>query len=76
MVIRADFEGHATQQPLPLVVEHVADLSPARQEELRQTVEQRVRSALNVKAAVELVPEGTLKRPDHVKVALVERVHQ
>jgi hypothetical protein len=24
---------------------------------------------------VELVPEGTLKRPDHVKVALIERVH-
>jgi phenylacetate-CoA ligase len=34
-----------------------------------------VRSALNVKTAVELVPEGTLKRPDHVKVALIERVH-
>ena len=34
-----------------------------------------VRSALNVKTLVELVPEGTLKRPDHVKVALIERVH-
>ena len=36
---------------------------------------ERVRSALNFKTVVELVPEGTLKRPDHVKVALIERVH-
>jgi phenylacetate-CoA ligase len=38
-------------------------------------VQDRVRSALNVKTVVDLVPEGTLKRPDHVKVALIERVH-
>jgi hypothetical protein len=46
-----------------------------RRDELRRTVEDRVRSALNVKTVVEPVPEGTLKRPDHVKVALIERVH-
>ena len=43
------------------------------QDELRTAVEARVRSALNVKTAVRLVPEGTLKRPDHVTVALIER---
>lgn len=74
MRIRADFAGHSTQKPLPLVVEYGAALDPARQAELGTTVEQRVRSALNVKVVVELVPEGTLKRPDHQKVALVERV--
>ncbi|HEX2316469.1 MAG TPA: AMP-binding protein [Thermomonospora sp.] len=74
MRIRADFPGHSTQRPLPLVVEHAADLPPWRQDELCGAIEARVRSALNVKCLVRLVPEGTLKRPDHVKVALVERV--
>jgi hypothetical protein len=31
--------------------------------------------SLNVRTVVELVPEGTLKRPENVKVALIERVH-
>ncbi|MGW4563786.1 phenylacetate--CoA ligase family protein [Streptomyces sp. NPDC004561] len=74
MRIRADFEGHSTQRPLPLVVEHAAGMSEEQQRELRATLEQRIRSALNVKTVVELVPDGTLKRPDHVKVALIERV--
>ncbi|MEU6561560.1 phenylacetate--CoA ligase family protein [Nocardia nova] len=74
MRIRADFEGHSTQRPLPLVVEYAAGMSPDRQTALKAAIEDRVRSALNVKTIVELVPDGTLKRPDHVKVALVERV--
>lgn len=74
MRIRADFEGHSTQKPLPLVVEHAAGLPSEKQDELRTSLESRIRSALNVKTAVTLVPDGTLKRPDHVKVALVERV--
>ncbi|MFD5121950.1 phenylacetate--CoA ligase family protein [Streptomyces sp. NPDC058385] len=74
MRIRANFEGHSTQRPLPLVVEHAAGVSPEQQQQLRTSLEQRIRSALNVKTVVELVPEGTLKRPDHVKVALIERV--
>jgi phenylacetate-CoA ligase len=56
------------------VKELVLGLRPAATGELRRTMQDRVRSALNVKTVVELVPEGTLKRPDHVKVALVERV--
>jgi len=74
MVIRADFEGHSTQRPLPLVVEHAGGMSTEGQADLKSTIEDRVRSALNVKTIVELVPDGTLKKPDHIKVALVERV--
>ncbi|MET9262111.1 AMP-binding protein [Amycolatopsis sp. NPDC004079] len=74
MRIRADFEGHSTQKPLPLVVEHAAGLASEEQADLRTSLETRIRSALNVKTAVTLVPDGTLKRPDHVKVNLVERV--
>ncbi|MEV0336533.1 AMP-binding protein [Nocardia sp. NPDC050717] len=74
MRIRADFEGHSTQRPLPLVVEHALDLTTEQRDNLRADIENRVRSALNVKTIVELVPDGTLKRPDHVKVALIERV--
>ncbi|MFC9154723.1 phenylacetate--CoA ligase family protein [Streptomyces bauhiniae] len=74
MRIRADFQGHSTQRPLPLVVEHAAGMSEEQQHGLRASLEQRIRSALNVKTAVRLVPDGTLKRPDHVKVALIERV--
>ncbi|HZZ52192.1 MAG TPA: phenylacetate--CoA ligase family protein [Pseudonocardia sp.] len=74
MRIRVDFDGHSTQKPLALVVEHAATLDVSRHDQLRARVEDRVRSALNVKTLVELVPEGKLKRPDHVKVALIERV--
>jgi phenylacetate-CoA ligase len=74
MRIRVDFAGHSTQKPLPLVVEYSAGLDTSCHDELRGRVEDRVRSALNVKTLVELVPEGTLTRPDHVKVALIERV--
>jgi phenylacetate-CoA ligase len=75
MRIRADFDGHSTQRPLPLVVEYAAGLSPEQQSDLRSGIEHRIRSALNVKTIVELVPEQTLKRPDHVKVALIERLN-
>ncbi|MEV8047278.1 AMP-binding protein [Streptomyces griseoluteus] len=74
MRIRADFEGHSTQRPLPLLVEHATGMSEEQQENLRAALEERIRSALNVKTVVSLVPDGTLKRPDHVKVALIERV--
>lgn len=57
-----------------LVVEYSDGLGTEQQDDLRSSIEQRVRSALGVKAAVELVPERTLARPDHVKVNLIERV--
>ncbi|MGW4828933.1 phenylacetate--CoA ligase family protein [Amycolatopsis japonica] len=73
MRIRPDFEGHSTQRPLPVVVEDTG-VADDRRATLKTTIEHRVRSALNVKTVVAFVPEGTLKRPDHVKVDLVERV--
>ncbi|MCX4095545.1 phenylacetate--CoA ligase family protein [Nocardia sp. alder85J] len=74
MRIRANFEGHSTQRPLPLIVEHAEGLSRERRAGLKAAIEDRVRSALNVKTVVELVPDGTLQRPDHGKVALVQRI--
>ncbi|MGV9867809.1 hypothetical protein [Rhodococcus koreensis] len=74
MRVRVDFEGHSTQKPIMLVVEYSDGLRGEQQDELRLSIEQRVRSALGVKAVVELVPDGTLARPDHVKVNLIERV--
>jgi phenylacetate-CoA ligase len=76
MRIRVDFEGHSTQRPLRLAIEYREGLDPDQQQALRARVEDCVRSALNVKTVVELVSGGTLKRPDHVKVALIERVGQ
>jgi phenylacetate-CoA ligase len=69
MRIRPDFDGHSTQKPLPIILEHPDPADTG----LPATIEQRIRSALNVKTTVTLVPDGTLKRPDHVKVNLVER---
>ncbi|QKT07335.1 AMP-binding protein [Gordonia sp. X0973] len=74
MRIRADFDGHSTQKPLQLVVEYTDGVDETAQQKLAADIETRVRSALNVKAIVNLVPELTLKRPDHVKVNLIERV--
>jgi phenylacetate-CoA ligase len=71
--IRPDFPGHSTQRPLPLVVEYASGLEPPQRDSLEAAIQDRIRSALNVKTAVTLVPEGTLERPGHVKVALVER---
>lgn len=73
MRIRPDFDGHTTQRALPVVVEHAGGLDPTRRDELQATIEQRIRSALNAKAAVTLVPEGTLAKPGAAKVALIER---
>lgn len=74
MRIRADFEGHSTQRPLRIVVEHAEGMDQAAQQRLSTEIEARVRSALNVKVMVHLVPALTLARPDHAKVNLIERV--
>ncbi|MFF1553033.1 phenylacetate--CoA ligase family protein [Rhodococcus erythropolis] len=74
MRIRVDFEGHSTQKPLTVVAEFSDGLDTVAQESLQAAIEQRIRSALNIKATVELVPDKTLDRPDHVKVNLIERL--
>lgn len=72
--IRVDFDGHSTQRPLKIVAEHADDLTAEAHAGLRDAIEQRVRSALNVKVEAELVPRGTFEKPDHVKVNLIERL--
>lgn len=71
--IRPDFDGHTTQRPLPVAIEHAAGLSDEECQQLTRDAEARLRGALNIKAAVQLVPEGTLERPGLQKVALIER---
>lgn len=71
--IRPNFEGHSTQKPLPITVEYSESVSEQDVPALEEQVFNRIRSALNFKPVIEMVPEGTLPRPDHVKVALVER---
>lgn len=73
MRIQVDFEGHSTQQPLPLVVECRDGLEDDGRVRLKRDIEQRLRSALNVRVVVELVKDGALMRPDHVKATLVAR---
>lgn len=71
--IRPDFEGHSTQGNLPLVVEYASGLDYNHISDLSDRLFTRVRSALNFKPSISMVPEGTLPRPDHVKVSLIER---
>lgn len=74
MRIVVDFPGHSTQRPLPVRVEHGAGVAEAELPRLRETIEIRGRSALNVRLAVELVPPGSLGAPGAAKVPLIERV--
>ena len=74
--IQVDFEGHSTQRPLRVKVEEARGLDAGRRPSLRGVMEQRLRSALNAKFEVELVPDGTFARPDQTKVSLIERVSQ
>lgn len=69
-----DFPGHSTQRPLKVRVEHGEDLDEGARQELRAAIEERGRSALNVKLEVELAPPGSLGTPGVAKVALIERV--
>jgi phenylacetate-CoA ligase len=71
--IIAGFEGHSTQENLPIHVE-VSDQFPLEQhEQLAQDLHHKIRSALNFTPKIALVPERTFPRPDHVKVQLVQR---
>ncbi|MFY9487409.1 MAG: hypothetical protein WAP35_01765 [Solirubrobacterales bacterium] len=73
MRIRPDFEGHATQKPLPVAIEHSRELDEPGRRQLAVDAEAQMRGALNIKAVVTLVAEGTLERPGLQKVALIER---
>jgi phenylacetate-CoA ligase len=58
------------EPPLPVSVELARGADP--DESLAQAIGERLRSALVVQAAVELVPWGTLQRSEY-KSTLVER---
>ncbi|MFP5255798.1 MAG: phenylacetate--CoA ligase family protein [Acidimicrobiia bacterium] len=68
--IVADFDGHTTQRPLTILVEHGPSTNPA---EVAQEVADRLRSALQFKPHVLAVAPGTLGVPGAGKVKLVER---
>jgi phenylacetate-CoA ligase len=73
--IIAGFEGHSTQENLPIHVE-VSDQVPQNQhEQLTQDLHHKIRSALNFTPKITLVPPRTFPRADHVKVQLVQRTH-
>ncbi len=76
MRLRLDFAGHSTQRPLRLAVEEANELGAGNRQALKDSLEERLRSALNVKFEVELVPDGTFPRPDQTKVSLTERMSQ
>lgn len=72
--ILVGFPGHSTQKPLPLLVEHGeenADGDDARATARR--VEETIRSALNFRPDVRMVPPNTLEKPGVVKVSLIQR---
>lgn len=69
--ILVDFPGHSTQKPLPLLVEHGEDIGAP--ETVARRVEQTVRSALNFRPDVTMVPPDTLEKPGVVKISLIQR---
>lgn len=73
--ILVDFPGHSTQENLPLHVEVADALAEDEHQRLADDLHQRIRSALNFTPRITLVPEGTFPRPDHVKVALIQRTN-
>ncbi|MBC7376048.1 MAG: phenylacetate--CoA ligase family protein [Burkholderiaceae bacterium] len=73
MRVLADFEGHATQGNLKLLVERAAGASRADDPAIAQNVEARVRNALAVKVEVRMVRHGFFDAPGAQKVALTLR---
>ena len=73
MRILADFDGHSTQDNLKVLVERGAQAAPGDDDALRETVAQRIRNALSVKADVRIVPYESFERPGATKVKLVLR---
>jgi phenylacetate-CoA ligase len=68
--ILADFDGHNTQNPLKILVEGGASSDPTA---LARAVANRLRSSLQFKPEVMVVPPGTLGVPGAGKVKLIER---
>jgi phenylacetate-CoA ligase len=74
MRILVDFEGHSSQQHLPIRVEYALGLSAYEIEEVKSHLDRRIQQVLAFRAAIEMVPAGTLEVPGATKVSLVERI--
>lgn len=74
MKIVVNFEGHATQERLPLTIEYTSNLREDELSGLREDLTQMMRSALNFTPEITLVPEGSIPRPGPTKVKLIQRV--
>lgn len=71
--VLADFEGHATQSNLKLLVERADDQNETQDEHVARQVETRVRNALAVKVEVRMVNHGFFAAPGAQKVTLTLR---
>jgi phenylacetate-CoA ligase len=71
--VLADFDGHATQGNLKLLVERAAGQAPASDAETAAQVEARVRNALAVKVDVRMVRHGFFAAPGAQKTQLTLR---
>ena len=74
MRLIVDFEGHTTQDPLKLKVEHGSEVPAQGLSTLQEQIEQRIKTRLSIPTSVELVPPDTLEKPGALKVRFIERV--
>jgi phenylacetate-CoA ligase len=71
--IIADFEGHATNDPLRMQVEVGADIGPSETIAIKDQIARRIREMLVFQPNIEMVRSGTLPKPGSAKVSLIER---
>ncbi|KPQ08279.1 MAG: phenylacetate-CoA ligase [Rhodobacteraceae bacterium HLUCCA12] len=70
MRVLRDFDGHATQAPLKVIVERGPDADPADDPALKARIERHLRDALVFRADVRLTDPDTFDKPGVAKVAL------
>jgi len=71
--VLADFEGHATQANLRLLVERAPGAAAENDDAVASQIESRIRNALSIKVDVRLVRHGFFNAPGAQKVALTLR---
>ena len=73
MRVLADFEGHATQNNLKILVERGPAADPADDAALKQDLDTRLRNQLSVKTDIIIVPADSFEKPGAAKVAITIR---
>lgn len=71
--VLADFDGHATQDPLKVYVERGTGRDSAGDEGLKALAAERLRAALAFRAEVRIVAADSFEKPGAAKVALTLR---